>query len=51
MDSWGCNTATNRIHLVLFDKKYKNLGPYVAAINRMLISAMMDGSQVADITI
>jgi hypothetical protein len=33
-------SETNRIHLVLFGKQNRTSGPYLAAINRILISLM-----------
>jgi hypothetical protein len=33
-------TETNRMHLVLFGMQNRTFGPYLAAINRTLISVM-----------
>jgi hypothetical protein len=38
-------TETSRIHLVLFGRQNRTFGPYVAAIQRILISVMMVGKR------
>jgi hypothetical protein len=36
-----CVPGTNRIHSVLFGTQNRTLGPYLTAINRILISALV----------
>jgi hypothetical protein len=39
--SWGmCITETHRMHVVLFGMQNGTFGPYLAAINRVLVSVM-----------